>query len=73
MLLKKNEKKEELDALKGEKKSIGWGSQIRNYVFHPYTLVKDVRTGVEVGNVNAVMDGNIDGFIIAYLKLVSEA
>jgi peptide chain release factor 2 len=72
-VIEEERKKEELDALKGEKKSIGWGSQIRNYVFHPYTLVKDVRTGVEVGNINAVMDGNIDGFIIAYLKLVSEA
>lgn len=52
----------------GEKKEIAWGSQIRNYVFHPYTLVKDTRTKYEVGNVEAVMDGDIDGFIKAYLK-----
>lgn len=52
----------------GEKKEIAWGSQIRNYVFHPYTLVKDTRTKYEVGSVEQVMDGDIDGFIKAYLK-----
>ena len=52
----------------GEKKEIAWGSQIRNYVFHPYTLVKDTRTKFEVSNVEEVMDGEIDGFIKAYLK-----
>lgn len=52
----------------GEKKEIGWGSQIRSYVFQPYSMVKDARTKYEVGNVNAVMDGDIDGFITAYLK-----
>lgn len=52
----------------GEKKEIAWGSQIRNYVFQPYTLVKDPRTGYESGNIRAVMDGEIDGFINAYLK-----
>lgn len=52
----------------GHKKEIAWGSQIRNYVFHPYTLVKDPRTKFEVGNVQEVMDGDIDGFIMAYLK-----
>ena len=55
-------------ALKGETKKIEWGSQIRSYVFCPYTLVKDHRTGFEMGNVQAVMDGNIQGFIIDYLK-----
>ena len=54
--------------MSGEKKKIEWGSQIRSYVFQPYTLVKDVRTKVESGNVQAVMDGEIDDFIHAYLK-----
>src|SRR3990172_2953195 len=53
--------------LAGEKKEIGWGSQIRSYVFQPYQMVKDHRTGKEVGNVSAVMDGDLDGFIEAYL------
>ena len=52
-------------------KEIAWGAQIRSYVFMPYTMVKDHRTGYETGNVNAVMDGNIDGFINAYLKAAS--
>lgn len=52
----------------GEKKEIAWGSQIRNYVFQPYTLVKDTRTKYEVGNIQAVMDGDLDGFVHAYLK-----
>jgi peptide chain release factor 2 len=58
----------ELAALRGEQQDIGWGSQIRSYVFQPYRLVKDHRTGVEVGNTDAVMDGEIDGFIEAYLR-----
>ncbi len=63
------EREASLRALSGEKKEIGWGSQIRNYVFQPYTLVKDARTGVEVGDVRAMMDGELlDEFIIAYLK-----
>lgn len=63
------EREASLKALSGEKKEIGWGSQIRNYVFQPYTLVKDARTGVEVGDVRAMMDGELlDEFIIAYLK-----
>ena len=66
--LKEKEQKETIDELKGEQKDIAWGSQIRSYVFCPYTLVKDHRTNFEVGNVEAVMDGNIDGFIEAYLK-----
>lgn len=57
-----------LKSITGEKKEIAWGSQIRSYVFQPYTLVKDNRTKVEVGNVQAVMDGEIDPFITAYLK-----
>lgn len=59
---------DKLSDIKGEQKNIEWGSQIRSYVFMPYTLVKDVRTGVEVGNVESVMDGNIDPFIQGYLK-----
>ena len=62
------EQAEKLQQLGGEKKEIAWGSQIRNYVFQPYTLVKDTRTKVEVGNVAAVMDGEIDEFVNAYLK-----
>ena len=62
------EKKEaELAKLKGVQQKIEWGSQIRSYVFMPYTLVKDTRTGFESTNVNAVMDGDLDGFINAYL------
>lgn len=61
-------KEAELAALRGEKTEIAWGSQIRSYVFHPYSLVKDHRTAVEIGNVNAVMDGEIDQFIAAYLR-----
>jgi peptide chain release factor 2 len=53
--------------IEGEKKKIEWGSQIRNYVLHPYKIIKDVRTNYEVGNVNDVLDGNIDGFIKAFL------
>lgn len=66
--LREREQKEKIDDLKGEYKEIAWGSQIRSYVFHPYSMVKDHRTGEEIGNVNAVMDGDIDSFISAYLK-----
>lgn len=66
--LKEQEHKENLDELKGDYSQITWGSQIRSYVFHPYTMVKDHRTGAEVGNVNAVMDGDIDYFINEKLK-----
>ncbi len=62
------ERKEKLEDLKGEYSQIAWGSQIRSYVFHPYSMVKDHRTNVEKGNVNGVMDGDIDEFIFAYLK-----
>jgi peptide chain release factor 2 len=62
------EKKENAaEALAGEKKEIAWGSQIRSYVLHPYRMVKDHRTGHEVGNADAVLDGDLDGFIEAYL------
>ena len=57
------EKEKELQSIRGQRKEIGWGSQIRSYVFHPYQLVKDHRTGVEVGNMQAVMDGEIDEFV----------
>jgi peptide chain release factor 2 len=62
------ERQQKLAAIGGEKKEIAWGNQIRNYVFQPYTLVKDTRTKFEVGNVQAVMDGDLDGFVDAYLK-----
>lgn len=63
-----DEKAEKLAEMRGEQKEIGWGSQIRSYVFHPYSMVKDHRTNVETGNVDAVMDGDIDPFIEAYLR-----
>ncbi len=63
-----NERQQKIAAMGGEKKEIAWGSQIRNYVFQPYTLVKDTRTKYEVGNIEAVMDGEIDEFVNAYLK-----
>ena len=66
--LKEKEHKEKIEDLQGEQKDIAWGSQIRSYVFCPYTMVKDHRTGYEVGNVEAVMDGEIDDFIEGYLK-----
>lgn len=62
------EQEDKIKGVVGSKKDIAWGSQIRSYVLQPYTLVKDHRTSVETGNVNAVMDGNIDGFIKAYLE-----
>ncbi len=62
------EQEKQLAELRGEQKEIGWGSQIRSYVFHPYSMVKDHRTNVETGNVQAVMDGEIDEFIDAYLR-----
>ena len=69
--IKEREHLEKIDDIKGVQKEIAWGAQIRSYVFMPYTLVKDHRTGYETANVNAVMDGNIDGFINAYLKSLS--
>ena len=67
--LREREREEHMSDIKGEMKKIEWGSQIRSYVFQPYTMVKDHRTGYEAGNVNDVMDGNLDGFITAYLKM----
>ena len=58
----------EINEIKGESSEIGWGSQIRSYVFQPYTMIKDHRTGEESGNISAVMDGAIDNFISAFLK-----
>lgn len=66
--IKERENLEKIEDIKGDQKEIAWGSQIRSYVFMPYTMVKDHRTGFEMGNINAVMDGDIDGFINAYLK-----
>lgn len=66
--LELEQKEQELAAIRGEQKEIGWGSQIRSYVFHPYSMVKDHRTNEETGNVNAVMDGDIGPFIEAYLR-----
>jgi peptide chain release factor 2 len=65
--IKQREHLEKIEDIKGEQKEIGWGSQIRSYVFMPYTLAKDHRTGFESGNIGAVMDGDLDGFINAYL------
>ena len=65
--LELKKRQEEKDKIEGSKKKIEWGSQIRNYVMHPYKMVKDLRTGVETSNVQAVMDGEIDKFIKAYL------
>ena len=67
--LKEKEQKEKIEDLKGVQRDIAWGSQIRSYVFCPYTLVKDHRTNYEVGNVQGVMDGDLDGFIESYLKM----
>lgn len=67
--LKEKEHKDKIEDLKGNQMEIAWGSQIRSYVFCPYTMVKDHRTGYEVGNVNAVMDGDLNDFMNAYLKL----
>ena len=61
--MEQEKKAEEVNALKGDKKEITWGSQIRSYVFTPYTMVKDHRTGYEVAQVDKVMDGDIEGFI----------
>lgn len=62
------EQEREMATIRGEQKEIGWGSQIRSYVFHPYSMVKDHRTNIEIGNIQSVMDGEIDPFISAYLR-----
>ena len=72
MEIKIREKLERIEDIQGNKANIEWGSQIRSYVFMPYTLAKDTRTGYEDGNIDSVMDGEIDGFINAYLKHISE-
>lgn len=61
-------RKEEMEKIQGERKEIGWGHQIRSYVFHPYKMIKDLRTGVERGDIDNVMDGDIDSYIEEYLK-----
>ena len=66
--IKEREHLEKISDIKGVQQKIEWGSQIRSYVFMPYQLVKDNRTGYETSNVNGVMDGDLDGFINAYLK-----
>lgn len=71
MQIKTQEHLDKIEDIKGVQNLIAWGSQIRSYVFMPYTLVKDHRTGFENGNVNAVMDGDLDGFVNAYLKALS--
>ncbi len=72
MEIKEREHLERIEDIKGVQKEITWGSQIRSYVFMPYTMVKDHRTGFETGNVQAVMDGDLDGFINAYLKCAGQ-
>ena len=67
--IKEREHLDKISDIKGVQKEIAWGSQIRSYVFMPYTLAKDHRTSFENGNINAVMDGDLDGFINAYLKM----
>lgn len=69
--IKEREHLDRIEDIKGEQMAIGWGSQIRSYVFMPYTLAKDHRTNFEMGNINAVMDGDLDGFINAYLQMQS--
>ena len=70
--LKEKEQKDKIEDLKGIQKDIAWGSQIRSYVFCPYTLVKDHRTNFEVGNVEGVMDGDLNGFMESYLKYITK-
>jgi len=70
--LYQQQQQQELEKIRGDQKEIAWGSQIRSYVFQPYSLVKDHRTNVEVGNVQAVMDGELDEFINAYLKSIAK-
>ena len=71
MEIAEQQQKDKIEDIKGAQKEIGWGSQIRSYVFHPYNMVKDHRTNFEVGNIGAVMDGGLDGFVTAYLQAAS--
>ena len=71
MEIKEREHLDKIEDIKGVQKEITWGSQIRSYVFMPYTMVKDHRTSFETGNIEKVMDGDLDGFINAYLKALS--
>ena len=68
--LKEQQRHEQMQDVKGELKKIEWGSQIRSYVFQPYTMVKDTRTGYEMGDISAVMDGDLEGFVTAYLQML---
>jgi peptide chain release factor 2 len=69
--IREREREEELSALRGEQKKIEWGAQIRSYVFQPYTMAKDMRTGVETGNIVGVMDGDLDAFMEGYLRYMA--
>lgn len=66
--LEREKREAELAEIAGEQREVGWGSQIRSYVMHPYQMVKDLRTDHEVGNVDGVLDGDLDGFMEAYLR-----
>ena len=70
--LKEKEQKEKIEDLKGVQREIAWGSQIRSYVFCPYTLVKDHRTNYEIGNVESVMNGELNGFMESYLRMINK-
>ena len=72
MEIKIRERLDTIDQVRGVKTNIEWGNQIRSYVFMPYTLAKDTRTGYEDPNIISVMDGGIDGFINAYLKMIAK-
>ena len=72
MTLVEQEQKDHISELRGSIKDIAWGNQIRSYVFHPYKLVKDLRTQYETSNVQAVMDGDLDAFVHAHLQLGRE-
>ncbi|HRQ43893.1 MAG TPA: peptide chain release factor 2 [Candidatus Goldiibacteriota bacterium] len=71
-LLEEEKKRQEIDEISGEKRAIGWGSQIRSYVLHPYKMIKDLRTGYERGDVDNVLDGDLDEYIEAFLKFEAE-
>ena len=70
-VLKQQENQEKLDDIRGEVTENGFGAQIRSYVMQPYTMVKDLRTGEEISNVNGVLDGSVDPFMNAYLKWIN--